>query len=212
MTPETCCRFCDINLFCPNACKYLRIKWFAGNTIIPSKPCMTCTVSIPCNKYINTQYELSLTVTNPETKESNALTSAGLRVDLKGLHALTLSARLVTPLYLDGEKMANMDKQKSLRTEDYEMPRVVAGEIDESGITFKFDSRETLEGKFGKFSRIIGTRPNAKGVDEQFVIDYSGSKLTKLIDGNIPDLMGHKVKISAYGTKFDRQYRVDILD
>jgi hypothetical protein len=145
---------------------------------------MTCCITVNCSKYINTQYDLSLTV---------AIGS------------------ITTALKPEGEKMPNMDKQKSLRTEDYEMPRVVAGEIDESGIIFRFDSREILDGKFGKFSRIIGTRPTPKG-DEQFVIDYSGSKLTKLVDQNIPELMGHKIKISAYGTKFDRQYQVDILE
>lgn len=182
MTTETCCRFCDINLFCPNTCKFLRIKWFGDKTIIPSKPCMTCIVSDNCSKYINTQYELSLTVTN---------------------------SRLVTPSNLEGEKMEN---QKVLRTEDYEMPRVVAGEIDESGIEFRFDSREYLDGKFGKFSRIIGTRNLGLKNEESFVMDYSGSKLTKLIDQNYVDLVGKKIKISAYGSKFDRQYQVEILN
>lgn len=109
-----------------------------------------------------------------------------------------------------GKKLnTNVDRQSSfLNTEDYARYRLAAGKLDETGVTFTFVKVDTVEGEYGEFYRIGGTQEDG----EDLIIDFSSSKLKKMLDKNFQTLYGRKIILSARGQKFDREYRIEILE
>lgn len=102
----------------------------------------------------------------------------------------------------------NEDSQTVIRTEDYDGESMPAGQLDSEGITFEFNDLQKDEGKYGEFWKLVGTKPNGQAVQ----ILTSSKRLAGAITRNYDRLIGRVINVAGFGEKFERQYRITVVD
>lgn len=118
-------------------------------------------------------------------------------------------------IWLSTNKTGN-EKMKpkgvSKQTEDFDLPRIQAGKLNETGITFKLVDHQDLQGKNGTFYRISGVANPGEKDELAFVIDYSSGKLHNLLSKMLDVYMNNFIWLAGRGKEYTRNYDVVLVD
>jgi hypothetical protein len=103
-------------------------------------------------------------------------------------------------------------KGVSKATEDFDLPRIQAGKLNETGIVFRLVDHQDLTGKNGTFYRMAGIINPGQKDELSFVLDYSSGKLHNLMAKNLDVYMNNFIWVAGRGKEYGRNYDVVLVD
>lgn len=110
------------------------------------------------------------------------------------------------------EKRKMKPKGIGAKTEDFDLPRIQAGKLNEKGIMFKLIGHDELTGKNGTFWRMSCVANEGKKDEMNFVIDYSSGKLHSLLSKSLDTMLNSYIWIAGRGKDYGRNYDVVLVD